>query len=99
MILQRNSVGMPRNHIYSLRNIHAKLRENRRRADRGALLDAQSAAQRQPGHSHGDPASRLAERPPTPTAGCLESRCLLEMQTARSPKAVYTLWREARYCG
>ena len=36
-----------------------------------AVCDAQRAAQRQPGPSRGDPAG-WAERPPTPTAGCLD---------------------------
>ena len=36
-----------------------------------AVCAAQRAAQRQPGPSRGDPAG-WAERPPTPTAGCLD---------------------------
>ena len=58
------SVGMPRNGIYSLQP-HASFVKIVVALTR-AVLDAQSAAQRQPGHSRGDPAGR-AERPPTPT--------------------------------
>ena len=63
------SVGMPRNGIYSLQP-HASFVKIVVALTR-AVLDAQSAAQRQPGHSRGDPAG-LAERPPTPTADRLD---------------------------
>ena len=60
---------MPRNGIYSLQP-HASFVKIVVALTR-AVLDAKSAAQRQPGHSRGDPAGR-AERPPTPTADCLD---------------------------